>query len=101
MIEEEDEEAWVAYGITRPKKPSARSTTFTQVASLSKIVNSTLQMFFAPSQTLSGTLLLNEYEKYQRWYRKLPSILINIEDSPPHVLCLQLVSLSQAFFRSG
>lgn len=89
VIKEDDEEGWEAYGIKETRKPSAKSSTFVQVATLSKIVNSTLQMFFAPSQMLSGTLLLNEYSKYQRWYSDLPTIIQSIDDAPPHVLCLQ------------
>ena len=88
-IKEDDEEGWEAYGIKETRKPSAKSSTFVQVATLSKIVNSTLQMFFAPSQMLSGTLLLNEYSKYQRWYSDLPTFIQSIDNAPPHVLCLQ------------
>ena len=89
IIEEEDGEGWEAYGIKETRKPSAKSSTFVHVATLSKIVNSTLQMFFAPSQMLSDTLLLNEFGKYQRWYNDLPPIVQSIDDAPPHVLCLQ------------
>ena len=86
---EEDEEEWLAYDVPSGKRPGARSTTFNQVAALSKIVNSTLQMFFAPAQILSGSILLDEYNKYLRWYRRLPIIVSSIDDAPPHVLCLQ------------
>jgi hypothetical protein len=89
ISEEDDKERWEAYDTPSPNKPGARSTTFNQVASLSLIVNSTLLMFFAPSKVLSGSLLLDEYNKYLTWHRKLPSIVAGIDDAPPHVLCLQ------------
>ncbi|OCL04980.1 hypothetical protein AOQ84DRAFT_299807 [Glonium stellatum] len=87
---EEDEEEWLAYDVPSGKRPGARSTTFNQVAALSKIVNSTLQMFFAPAQILSGSILLDEYNKYLQWYRRLPAIISSINDAPPHVLCLHM-----------
>lgn len=87
---EEDEEEWLAYDVPSGKRPGARSTTFNQVAALSKIVNSTLQMFFAPAQILSGSILLDEYNKYLQWYRRLPIIVSSIDDAPPHVLSLHM-----------
>ena len=89
IIPEEDDEPWIAYGTNLPARPGYRSTTFHEVASLSKIVNSTLLMFFAPSQSIKGSILLDEYEKYQTWFRRLPSSVASIENAPPHVLCLQ------------
>ena len=89
IIEEEDEEIWEAYGIQSARRSGAKSSTFNYVATLAKIVNSTLHMFFAPAQQLSGTLLLNEYDKYLNWYKKLPPALIGFESAPPHILCLQ------------
>jgi len=86
---EDDDEEWEAYSITRPVKPSAKSTTFHESSALSKIVNSTLQMFFAPTQIMSGSLLLNEYDKYITWYQRLPPVVARIDDATPHVLCLQ------------
>lgn len=86
---EEDEEEWTAHGIARPVRPSAKSSTFHEAAALSKIVNSTLQMFFAPTQIISGGLLLSEYEKYLSWYKRLPPIVADMESATPHVLCLQ------------
>jgi hypothetical protein len=84
-----DREPWMAYDVPSEKRPGARSTTFHQVAALSKIVNSTLQMFFAPAQILSGSILLDEYGKYLQWFRRLPKIVSSIDNAPPHVLCLQ------------
>lgn len=86
----EDEDEWIAPGqvVNQPRK-SARTTTFRQIISLSKIVNSTLQMFFAPSQTMSGSLLLEEYNKYIKWFAKLPATVASVENAPPHVISLQ------------
>lgn len=84
-----DAEEWKAYDLNVVKRPGARSTTFNQVAALSKIVNSTLQMFFAPAQILSGSILLDEYNKYLSFYKKLPQMVANTDDAPPHVLSLQ------------
>jgi hypothetical protein len=90
ISEQEDNQPWMHYGDgARARQPGARSTTFYEVASLSKIVNSTLLLFFAPSQTMKGSLLLDEYHKYTSWYRRLPSIVASTEDAPPHVICLQ------------
>ncbi len=89
IIQEEDEDEWIAYDISRPRKPSLRSSTFHAVAELSKIVNSTLLMFFAPTKVLSGHTLLDEYHKYTQWYAKLPQALVTTEDATPHVLSMQ------------
>ncbi|KAF2757070.1 hypothetical protein EJ05DRAFT_501611 [Pseudovirgaria hyperparasitica] len=85
-----DKQPWNAYDTPGPDKPGARSTTFNQCAALSKIVNSTLCMFFAPTRVLSGSLLLDEYTKYVNWSRRLPDIISSIDDAPPHVLCLHM-----------
>ncbi|KAK3080667.1 hypothetical protein LTS18_014268 [Coniosporium uncinatum] len=71
-------------------RPSAKSTTFHELAGLSKIVNSTLQMFFAPSQIISGSILLEEYEKYLNWFNRLPNLVSKTDGAPPHVLCLHM-----------
>jgi hypothetical protein len=90
VSEEEDNQPWVSYGDgNHSRQPGARSTTFHEVASLSKIVNSTLLLFFAPSQVMKGSLLLDEYQKYTTWYHKLPRIVSSSDDAPPHVICLQ------------
>jgi hypothetical protein len=87
---EDDEVAWDSYGDgPHHKKPGGRSTAFHEVASLSKILNSTLYLFFAPSQALKGSLLLNEYNKYKAWYARLPNIVQLTDDAAPHVLTLQ------------
>ncbi|KAF2499221.1 hypothetical protein BU16DRAFT_263766 [Lophium mytilinum] len=88
--DEVDQETWLAYDISSRKRVGARSTTFNQVAALSKIVNSTLHMFFAPAQILSGTTLLDEYNKYLQWFSRLPDLVSSIDDAPPHILCLHM-----------
>ncbi|KAF2810451.1 uncharacterized protein BDZ99DRAFT_312358 [Mytilinidion resinicola] len=88
--DEVDQEPWLAYDMPSGKRPGARSTTFNQVAALSKIVNSTLQMFFAPAQILSGTTLLDEYQKYLQWFSRLQDLVSSIDDAPPHILCLHM-----------
>jgi len=85
----ENLEPWMPYGATGPGPPSAKSTTFQELAQLSKIVNSTLQMFFAPSTKISGRLYLDEHQKYLDWFKKLPEILAITANAPSHVLCLQ------------
>ena len=85
----EDDEPWEAYETSLPVRPGARSTTFLQAALLSKIVNSTLLMFFAPSVPLNGNLLLEEYDKYRNWYRSLPDVVRHTSTAPSHVICLQ------------
>jgi hypothetical protein len=90
ISQKEDDLAWMPYGNgERPRRPGARSTTFHEVASLSKIVNSTLLLFFAPSQKMRGSILLDEYDKYQKWYSRLPAIVSCTINAPPHVLSLQ------------
>ena len=91
IISKEDDEApWDAFGDGgHSKTPGGRSTTFHEVASLSKILNSTLYLFFAPTQTLKGSLLLDEYNKYKTWYAGLPQIVQLSDDAAPHVFTLQ------------
>jgi hypothetical protein len=62
-----------------------------EFATLSELVNDNNYMFFAPKERLTSTKLLNCYNKYQAWYRKLPTAL-GIEDKKqpePHTLVLQ------------
>ncbi len=86
---EEDALPWTGDEMNLPPRRGARSTTFNRCAALSRIVHSTLTMFFAPVVPLSGSLLLEEFEKYLEWRRTLPPIVATIKDAPPHVLCLQ------------
>jgi hypothetical protein len=85
----DDTEPWGPPNSAIASRPGARATTFRHCASLSKIVNSTLLMFFAPSQIIKGSLLLDEYEKYLSWYRHLPAIISRTENAPAHVISLQ------------
>lgn len=90
ISKEDDEAAWESFGDeSHSKAPGGRSTTFHEVASLSKILNSTLSLFFAPSQALKGSLLLDEYNKYKSWYANLPQVVQLSDDAPPHVFTLQ------------
>jgi hypothetical protein len=49
-------------------------------------------MFFAPSQIIKGSLLLDEYDKYLNWQRHLPAMIASTENAPAHVLGLQYVT---------
>lgn len=86
---EEDSETWYAYGAVRGNKPGGRSSTFYYCATLSEIINATLLMFFAPTVSLSGSLLVEHYEKYLGWKHSLPDLVKNTQGAPPHVLGLQ------------
>jgi hypothetical protein len=88
--EEEDNELWGPPESSVEPQPGAKATTFLETAALSKIVNSTLIMFFAPSQIINGKLLLDEYSKYQAWYGRLPDIIAKTENAPAHVICLHM-----------
>jgi hypothetical protein len=87
--ETKDKESWGPDDLPFKKRLGAQASTFQQCASLSKIVNSTLLMFFSPSEIIRGKLLLDEYSKYQSWYQRLPTIVATTDDAPPHILCLQ------------
>jgi hypothetical protein len=89
LDDKKDAEPWGPEGSPSRKRPGARAITFRECASFSIIVNSTLLMFFAPSQVISGRLLLDEHKKYQDWYKRLPDMLASTDDTPAHVLCLQ------------
>jgi hypothetical protein len=84
-----DDAPWHAYELNIPDRPGLRASAFKECAALSKLVNSTLVMFFAPTVSMSGALLLGEYEKYLEWYRNLPPKLANTENAVPHVISLQ------------
>ena len=86
---QEDEEPWEPYEVVGPHMPGARATTFHQTALLSRIINGTLIMFFAPSAKLTGDSLLEQYHKYLNWKQKLPSNVSSLERAPSHVLNLQ------------
>src|ERR1700760_349925 len=75
LNESEDAEPWGPRNSAVSRRPGARAMTFRECAALSKLVNSTLLMFFAPSQIIKGRLLLDEYNKYLNWYRRLPAIV--------------------------
>lgn len=87
--QDQDEEMWVAYGMQLPDRPSARASTFHHCTKLSLLANSTLTMFNAPTVSLSGAALLDQYQKYKDWYEQLPSNISSTYNAPPHVICLQ------------
>lgn len=92
VVSEEDNAPWVAYyDSSQPVTPGACSSTFREVVSLCITVNSTLTMFFSPTQEISGSLLLNEHRKYIKWRENLPRIVAATHDAPPHVLCAHLL----------
>jgi hypothetical protein len=87
VSKEEDDLFWVPHGDgAQPRQPGARSTTFHEAAALSKIVNSTLLLFFAPSQTMRGSILLGEYDKYKTWYSRLLAMVSSTKHAPSHVI---------------
>ncbi|KAI9695939.1 MAG: hypothetical protein M1820_008351 [Bogoriella megaspora] len=81
---------WYPFGIEGPGKPGARSSTFNHLAALSKIINSTLSLFFAPTQKMTAAQIVQEHQKYINWFDALPPIISQIHDAPPHVLCLHM-----------
>lgn len=97
----EDERPWGPLGHASRHRPGVSALTFRQCAMLSKIVNSTLLMFFAPSQIIKGRLLLEEYHKYQAWYKSLPVVISSTEHAPAHVLVLQYVDHELLFAFCG
>jgi hypothetical protein len=64
-----------------------------EFTTLSELVNDNNYMFFAPKERLTSTRLLDCYNKYQAWFRKLPPALgIEGKKQPePHILVLQYV----------
>lgn len=86
-----DDLPWAAYEMSLPNRPGARSTTFKSCAELSKIVNANQFLFYAPTERLSGSRLIDQYEMYLEWYRGLSDMLFldGGKSPPPHVLCLQ------------
>ncbi|KAL1655302.1 hypothetical protein SLS61_002189 [Didymella pomorum] len=62
-----------------------------EFSALSELINDNNYMFFAPKERLTSTRLLDQYNKYQAWYRKLPAIMkLDANRQPePHTLTLQ------------
>lgn len=62
-----------------------------EFTTLSELVNDNNYMFFAPKERLTSSRLLECYNKYQAWYRKLPPALtVEGKKQPePHILVLQ------------
>ena len=63
-----------------------------ELSALSELINDNNYMFFAPKERLTSTKLLDCYNKYQAWYRKLPAIMrIEGRQPEPHTITLQYV----------
>ncbi|KAF2833745.1 hypothetical protein CC86DRAFT_311799 [Ophiobolus disseminans] len=64
-----------------------------EFTTLSELVNDNNYMFFAPKERLTSTKLLDCYNKYKAWYRKLPPALtIEGKKQPePHTLVLHIL----------
>ncbi|KAH7401616.1 fungal-specific transcription factor domain-containing protein [Pyrenochaeta sp. MPI-SDFR-AT-0127] len=64
-----------------------------EFASLSELINDNNYMFFAPKERLTSTKLLDCYNKYQTWYRRLPPALgvDGKKDPEPHILVLHML----------
>lgn len=62
-----------------------------EFSALSELINDNNYMFFAPKERLTSTRLLDQNNKYQAWYRKLPAIMkLDASRQPePHTLTLQ------------
>jgi hypothetical protein len=61
------------------------------LTTLSELVNDKNYMFYAPKERLTGSKVLDCYNKYQAWYRRLPADLVIVGKSQPepHILVLQ------------
>jgi hypothetical protein len=59
---------------------------------LSELINDNNHMFFAPKERLTSSKLLDQYNKYQAWYRRLPPIMHLEGRSPePHTITLHML----------
>ncbi|KAH7085177.1 fungal-specific transcription factor domain-containing protein [Paraphoma chrysanthemicola] len=59
---------------------------------LSELVNDNNYMFFAPKERLTSSKLLECYNKYQTWFRRLPPALsIDGLKPEPHILVLHML----------
>lgn len=84
-----DDFNWQPHGMDRLPVPGLYSAVFQHLISLSKLVNSTLNILYAPSHIMSGKLLMRQYSRYRKWHEDLPQKIRAMEDAPPHVLSLQ------------
>ncbi|KAH6639493.1 fungal-specific transcription factor domain-containing protein [Boeremia exigua] len=63
-----------------------------EFSALSEMINDNNHMFFAPKERLTSTKLLDCYNKYQAWYRKLPSIMrLEGRQPEPHTITLHML----------
>lgn len=65
-----------------------------EFTTLSELVNDNNFMFYGPRERLTSGRLLDCYNKYQAWYRRLPPALAIDSKQPtePHILVLQFVT---------
>lgn len=72
------------------KKPALQSSTFHSLAALASLVNSTLNLFYAPPYHITARIVNAEHKKYLEWFDSLPLGLRSCADAPPHVLHLHM-----------
>lgn len=66
-----------------------------EFSALAELISDNNYMFFAPKERFTSTRLLDCYNKYQAWYRKLPSLLrLEGRQPEPHTITLQYVQSS-------
>lgn len=86
----QDVHDWTNDDFFMKPKPGMRSSTFSNIAALGKLINSTLYMFFAPTHEISALAIITEHSKYLSWFDHLSPGLANLIDAPPHVLHLHM-----------
>ncbi|KAJ8116275.1 hypothetical protein OPT61_g2266 [Boeremia exigua] len=63
-----------------------------EFSALSELINDNNYMFFAPKERLTSTRLLDCYDKYQSWYRRLPPIMrLEGRQPEPHTITLHML----------
>lgn len=83
-----DDSNWEPYGTDGKVLPGLFSSTLRAAVSLSKIVNSTQYILYAPSSPMSGKLLIDQYSRYRKWFEELPHRSRTLGNAPPHALSL-------------
>jgi hypothetical protein len=93
-----ESKVWKPYGDPRFlrgsvdfEQPSFTYTLLVQLSRLSKIVNDTNQMFYAPTDRITSRKLQKFHEKFQEWYGDLPAVFAIKRDGAtlPQVITLQ------------
>jgi hypothetical protein len=65
-------------------------STFRRLVMLAKLVNSTLQLFYAPSRRISAKAIVDEHSRYLDWYVGMPAGLSDLADAPPNLIWLHM-----------